>query len=383
MPTRSQLRVFVATFTLLVCAVIAFEESAIAQSTGLSDLLSQGRAALRDQQYDRAQKIYEQVVKLDPRLAEGHFDLGFALYRSGNYPRAIEELRKCLDIDPRLDEAEVLLALSYFDIGQLQQAIPLLEQAYRNKKNDPELAAHLGLAYLRVGQADKALVVISHWAEIQPDSADALYYKGKASQYVASNAFAALARIAPDSYRTHQLEAEMLRQQGLAPAAITEYKKAIAQKPDTAGLHYALGTLYREMGRLDDALSEFSQELRITDDPLTYYWMGDVYLQENNMDRAQQFLSKALAIQPGLPGAELDLAKTYQAQGKIAQAVKTLEAVIAADPDQQEAHYLLFGLYKAQGQIDQARKELELFQKLKRRTAEEEKKRVKVDSADR
>lgn len=383
MATRSQLRVPVAAFTLLVCTAIAFEESAIAQSTGLSDLLSQGRAALRDQQYDRAQKIYGEVVKLNPRLAEGHFDLGFALYRLGSYPRAIEELQKCLDLDPHLEEAEVLLALSYFDVGQLHQAIPLLEKAYRNKKDDPELAAHLGLAYLRVGQADKALVVISHWAEIQPDSADALYYKGKASQYVASNAFAALARIAPDSYRTHQLEAEMLRQQGLAPAAITEYKKAIAQKPDTAGLHYALGTLYREMGRLDDALSEFSQELRITDDPLTYYWMGDVYLLQNNMDRAQQFLLKALAIQPGLPAAQLDLAKTYQAQGKTAQAVKTLEAVIGADPDQQEAHYLLFGLYKAQGRIDQARKELEVFQKLKRRTAEEEEKRVKVDSTDR
>jgi len=382
MPTRSQLRVVVAAFTLLVCAAIAFEKSAIAQSTGLSGLLSQGRAALRDQQYDRAERIYEQVVKLDPGLAEGHFDLGFALYRLGDYPHAIEELQKCLDLDPRLDEAEALLALSYFDIGQLQQAIPLLEKAYRNKRDDPELAAHLGLAYLRVGQADKALVVISHWAEIQPDNADALYYKGKASQYVASNAFAALARIAPDSYRTHQLEAEMLRQQGLAPAAINEYKKAIAQKPDAAGLHYALGTLYREMGRLDDALSEFSQELRITDDPLTYYWMGDVYLQQNNVDSAQQFLLKALGIQPGLTGAQLDLAKIYQAQGKTMEAVKTLEAVITADPDQQEAHYLLFGLFKAQGQMDQARKELEVFQKLKRRTEQEEK-RMRLDATDR
>jgi tetratricopeptide (TPR) repeat protein len=372
----------VAAFSLLVCAIIAFEKSAMAQSAGLSDLLSQGQAALRNEQYDRAQKIYEQVVRLDPGLAEGHFNLGFALYRLDNYPRAIEELQKSLELDPRLDEAEVLLALSYFDTGQLRQAIPLLEKVYQRKKDDPEIAAHLGLAYLRVGQADKALAVIGHWAEIQPNSPDALYYKGKASQYVASNAFAALARMAPDSYRTHQLQAEMLRQQGLAPAAINEYKKAIAQKGDAAGLHYALGTLYREIGRLDDALSEFSQELRITDDPLTYYWMGDVYLQQNNMDRAQQFLLKALAIQPGLTGAQLDLAKIYQAQGKTMQAVKALEAVIGADPDQQEAHYLLFGLFKAQGQMEQARKELEVFQKLKRRTEQEEK-RMRLDATDR
>jgi len=385
MPVRyqSKIRGLVFGFSLLVCATLAFQKSATAQSAGLSELLPQGQAALRDKQFDRAQKIYEQVVKLDSRSAEGHSNLGFAFYMQGNYPRAIEEFQKSLDLDPRLDETEILLALSYFDTGQLQRAIPLLEKAYQRKKDDPDVAAHLGLAYLREQQADKALVVISHWAEIQPDSPEALYFKGKAAQYVASDTFARLTKVAPDSYRTFQLEAEMLRQRGLAPAAINEYKKAIAQKPDAAGLHYALGTLYREVGRLDEALTEFNQELRITDDPLTYYWIGDVYLQQNNMDRAQQSLLKALTIQPGLIGAELDLAKTYQAQGKTAQAVKMLQAVIASDPEQQEAHYLLFGLYKDQGQMDQARKELETFQRIKRRTADQEEKRMRLDSTDR
>jgi tetratricopeptide (TPR) repeat protein len=148
----------------------------------------------------------------------------------GSYPHAIPEFQKSLELDPRLDQTEVLLALSYFDTGQLQRAIPLLEKAYQRRKDDPVVAAHLGLAYLREKQDDKALVVLSHWAEIQPDSPDALYFKGKASQYVASNTFARLTKIAPDSYRTLQLGAEMLRQRGLAPAAINEYKKAIAQK---------------------------------------------------------------------------------------------------------------------------------------------------------
>jgi tetratricopeptide (TPR) repeat protein len=385
MPIRYQckLRGLVFAFSLLICATLAVEKSATAQSAGVSELLLQGQTALRDKHFNRAQKLYEQIVKLDPRSAQGHSNLGFALYMLGNYPRAIEEFQKSLDLDPHLDETEILLALSYFDTGQLRRAIPLLEKAYQIKKDDPDVAAHLGLAYLRDQQSDKALVVLSHWAEIQPDSPEALYYKGKAAQYVASNTFARLTKVAPDSYRTLQLEAEMLRQRGLAPAAINEYKKAIAQKPDAAGLHYALGTLYREVGRLDEALAEFNQELRITDDPLTYYWMGNVYLQQNNMDRAQQSLLKALTIQPGLTGAELDLAKTYQAQGKTAQAVKLLDAVIASDPDQQEPHYLLFGLYKAQGQMDQARRELETFQRLKRRTADQEEKRMRLDSTDR
>ncbi len=380
---RCKRRGLVFAFCLLICGTLAFEKPTAAQSAGLSELSQQGQAALRDQQFERAKTVYEQVVKLDPRSAQGHSNLGLALYMLGSYPHAIPEFQKSLELDPRLDETEVLLALSYFDTGQLQRAIPLLEKAYQRRKDDPVVAAHLGLAYLREKQDDKALVVLSHWAEIQPDSPDALYFKGKASQYVASNTFARLTKIAPDSYRTLQLGAEILRQRGLAPAAINEYKKAIAQKPDAAGLHYALGTLYREVGRLDEALAEFNQELRITDDPLSYYLIGDVYLQQNNIDRAQQSLLKALTIQPRLTEAQLDLAKTYQAQGKTAQAVKTLQAVTASDPEQREAHYLLFGLYKEQGQMDQARKELETFQRLKRRAADQEEKRMKLDSTGR
>ena len=99
--------------------------------------------------------------------------------------------------------------------------------------------------------------MLSRWAELEPNSPDALYFKGKALVYVASNSFAQLTKAAPDSYRMFQLRAEMLRQQGMTPAAINEYKKAIAQKPDAAGLHYALGYSYREAGRLDEALAEF------------------------------------------------------------------------------------------------------------------------------
>jgi tetratricopeptide (TPR) repeat protein len=300
---------------------------------------------------------------------------------NANYPRAIAEFKKALELDPHLDRTRVLLALSYFNAGELDQAIPLLEKAYQTKKDDPVVAAHLGLAYLRQEKDDKALVVLGHWVELEPNNPDALYFKGKASMYVASDSFVQLTKVAPDSYRMFQLRAEMLRQQGMAPAAINEYKKAIAQKPDAAGLHYALGMLYREGGRLDEALEEFNQELKISPgDAMTDYLIGDVYRQQNKLDLAEQYLSQALQRQPGLVDAQLDLAKTYHAQGKADDAVKVLQAIAASDPDQQDAHYLLFGLYKERGQVEAARRELQIFETLKRKTTDQEQKRMRLDS---
>jgi tetratricopeptide (TPR) repeat protein len=306
-----------------------------------------------------------------------------ALYMTGSYPRAIAEFRKALELDPHLDRTQVLLALSYFDSGELTRAIPLLEKAYQTRKDDPVVVAHLGLAYLRQSKDDKALAMLSHWAELEPNSPDALYFKGKASVYVASDAFSQLSKAAPDSYRMFQLRAEMLRQQGMTPAAINEYKKAIAQKPDAAGLHYALGTVYREAGRLDEALAEFDAELKISpNDAMTDYLIGDVYLQQNKLDDAQQYLTLALQLQPGLAEPKLDLAKTYHHQGKMDEAVKLLQSVVSSDPNDQDAHYLLFGLYKELGQMDQARKELQIFEELKRKTADQEQKRMRLDSTD-
>jgi FimV-like protein len=357
--------------------------TAAAETQDLAELSAQAKAALRDQQFDRAEKIYEQVVKIDPRSAEGHSNLGLALYMLSRYAPAITELHKALEINPHLDRAEVLLALSYFNTADFDHAIPLLEKAYRTMKNDPVVVAHLGLAYLRQEKDDAALVVLSHWVELEPNSADALYFKGKTAMYVAANSFSQLTKAAPDSYRMLQLRAEMLRQQNLTPQAITEYKKAIAQKPEAAGLHYALGTLYREGGRLDEALAEFQEELKISpNDAMTEYLMGDIHLQRNELDSAHQYLSQALTAQPGLIEAKLDLAKTYRAAGKIDDAVKILQAVVAAQPDDPDAHYLLFGLYKERGQTAEARQQLQVFQELKRKANEREQKRMRLDSID-
>jgi len=300
---------------------------------------------------------------------------------SGSYSNAITQFRKALDLEPRLDRTQVLLALAYFDSGDFNRAVPILEKAYQSRKDDPVVVAHLGLAYLRQNQDDKALAMLSRWAELEPNSPDALYFKGKASVYVASNSFDQLSKAAPDSYRMFQLRAEMLRQQGLIPAAISEYKKAIAQKPDATGLHYALGTVYRESGRLDEALAEFNAELKISPhDAMTDYLIGDVYLQQNKLDDAQQYLKQALQLQPGLAEAQLDLAKTYRSQGKTEEAVSLLKSVVVGDPGREDAHYLLFGLYKEQGHMEEARKELKIFEELKRKTADREQKMLRLDS---
>jgi cytochrome c-type biogenesis protein CcmH/NrfG len=113
---------------------------------------------------------------------------------------------------------------------------------------------------------------------------------------------------------------------------------------------------------------------------MTNYLIGDVYLQQGKLDEAQQYLTEALQLQPGLPDAQFDLAKTYRSQAKTDEALKLLKSVTASDPTRQDAHYLLFGIYKERGQMGEARKELQVFEDLKRKSADREQKMLRLDS---
>jgi tetratricopeptide (TPR) repeat protein len=125
---------FALAIALIIVATPFSETVARAQSQNLSDLSSQGKAALGDEQFERAEKIYEQIVRLDPRSAEAHSNFGFALYMQGSYLNAIAQFRKALDLDPHLDRTQVLLALSYFDSADLEHAVPLLEKAVAERR---------------------------------------------------------------------------------------------------------------------------------------------------------------------------------------------------------------------------------------------------------
>ena len=113
---------------------------------------------------------------------------------------------------------------------------------------------------------------------------------------------------------------------------------------------------------------------------MTDYLIGDIYMQQSKLEDAQQYLTQALQLQPGLADAQIDMAKTYHNQEKTDEAVKLLQSVLASDPTREDAHYLLFGLYKEQGHMAEAKKELQIFEDLKRKTADREQKMLRLDS---
>jgi len=82
--------------------------------------------------------------------------------------------------------------------------------------------------------------------------------------------------------------------------AVETYQKALALSPGDAGLHNNLGSLYANMGKVDDAKAEFQKaaDLNPTQAGNYYYNLGVVMVNQGKMDDASVALKKSTDLDP-------------------------------------------------------------------------------------
>jgi len=100
--------------------------------------------------------------------------------------------------------------------------------------------------------------------------------------------------------------------------------------------HYDLGTAYKEMGLLEEAIGAFQAALRASAEHLpTYELMGQTFIDMGQPDAAVRTLQRALKIQSGVEdefvGIYYYLARAYEALDKKESAVEYYDRVFSLD----------------------------------------------------
>jgi tetratricopeptide (TPR) repeat protein len=97
----------------------------------------------------------------------------------------------------------------------------------------------------------------------------------------------------------------------------TTWLKQAATNPQTAATaHYYLGRIARLQGRLDDALAELNQSVRLKPDQAeALAELGQVDIQTRNYPEAEKQLGRALAINPDNYAANFSLLQLYARTG--------------------------------------------------------------------
>ncbi|MFN8011590.1 MAG: tetratricopeptide repeat protein [Holophagaceae bacterium] len=289
-----------------------------------------GTALLAVKQPEEAATAFARALELRPDYAEAEFNLGEACRLAGRLEEALTHLqavqerlaslpevpnalglahraqgratearrafRRALELDPGFTEAEVNLGLLDLDAGDLGAALECWEGLLDRLGDHPLLAYNVAVAVLKSDNAPQALALFRRAAAADPDLLEA--------------------RIG---------EAQALRQAGDAQGALALYEALAASAPASPEVREGLGLTLLALGREAEAVAALEAGLGIPGlkDDLRARMLsaiGSARRADFQDEAAEARLREALALDPGLPDASLNLGLLLATQGRIPEA---------------------------------------------------------------
>ena len=154
--------------------------------------------------------------------------------------------------------------------------------------------------------------------------------------------------------RAYQLGTALL-QLGKIKRAERLLLAVVAVKPDHFGSLLALGALYANGNRLDEAKTCFQQMIAANPNFAEAHGsLGALRATRGELDAAVACYERALFLAPYHPGIHFGYSGVLQSLGKTAEAIEHLRFALAIRPEHLESHFALGNLLYAGGQSNEA-----------------------------
>ncbi len=343
-------------------------------------LAAEGGQALVEKRYDAAARAFEQLKQLSPDVAEVHAQLGFIYFQQGRFQESVGSLERALALKRDLPNLPLLLAMARSELGRHKEALPDLEKGFKSPTatTDPALRRMAGLelqrAYTGLQRHADAVGVALTMTKLYPKDPEVLYQASRLHANLAFETLRTLAAVAPDSLWMHLAAGEASEAQGLADAALAEYRAVLAADPKRPGIHFRMGRVLLSRTAAangaeptgPEALKEFMLELEI--DPTNAnaaYEAGEIHRKTDDLPKARAFFERAVEHYPDFEDALVGLGRTLIAQQEPRLALPPLTRAIALNPQSDVAYYQLARAYRALGDTVSQERALAVFQKLR------------------
>ena len=120
--------------------------------------------------------------------------------------------------------------------------------------------------------------------------------------------------------------ADRLKERGRAGAAVLEYRRALAETPDSVPVLNRLSSVLIGLEKNEEALRFLDRAREISPDhPTTYLQIGETYMKSKNFKRAEEAFIESVQINPFSPDLHDHLAHTYEMLGEKNLAAKERE----------------------------------------------------------
>lgn len=301
-----------------------------------------------------ARQALRKAIEIDPRHASAHNNLGILHFEKGEYKQACTSYLKAVENNPRFAEAYNNLANASRFVGDADKALGHYHKALQLREFYPEAYNNLGTLLRDQGKFPeaehayrKAMLQNSRYMEAYNNLANLLYATNRDSE--ALRVLGDALRVQNDHPVTLTITSRVQLRRGNFEAAEEAAKRALAADPASADALVALGQLYHETDRYDEAIRVLEQALVLApNSPDARNFYGVALKSVGRLEEGKEQLLKALELNAMNYGAYANLNDLIDFKDA-PELVEKMEAIFAASENHDDPVLmpLHFGFGKA------------------------------------
>ncbi|MBI3772217.1 MAG: PEP-CTERM system TPR-repeat protein PrsT [Gammaproteobacteria bacterium] len=275
----------------------------------------EGRFAIHNKDYAKAQSHLENFLKTSPRHPVANYYLAVAHVAQGHLQQAETRLTQLLAAYPNAMLTRRLLATVQAASGNSDNAINTLEPFIRKNTDDPGVLSLIGRIYLQKGDPRSGATYLQRAVEIEPKSA-----------------------------QTRMLLGQAFNAQGKSELALEQFDAVLKLDPKSTEAAVMRIMTHIRNKNYDAALQAIdSLKGSVPKSPLPDSLAASVYLVKRDYSQARQSLEHALSLDPKFIEARVKLAQLAQSQRDVAAARVQYQKVLELDPNHLDSLIALAG----------------------------------------
>lgn len=119
--------------------------------------LEEANLLLQYREFEEACALYEDLIKLNPNIAELRNNYGLALFYLDKFNEAIDEFKKAIELNKEFALPYSNIGLVYLNQGEYEKAVDSFLTALKLDPTNAETHYNLAVTYYRMNKKDEAL----------------------------------------------------------------------------------------------------------------------------------------------------------------------------------------------------------------------------------
>ena len=286
-----------------------------------------------------AEKIYYQVLEMQP----DHFDslhlLGVTFHQRGNHAAAVRQMDSALKRNPNHSFILNNRGVALKELRRFEEALASYDRALNLQPDFAEALSNRGATLYELKRFEEALSSQDRALALRPDYAEALMNRGIILHELkrldeALTSYDRALTLRPDYVEALSNRGVILHELKRFEEALASYDRAIALRPDYAETLMNRGVTLHELKRFDEALAGFDRALALRPDRAEALSnRGNTLHELKRFEEALASYDRALTLRPDYADALSNRGNTLHELKRFEEALASYDRALSLQPD--------------------------------------------------